>query len=455
MRRTTSIEFRNIVQEYIPAIETDNQWRFLQYLLFPREVDKDGNVIIRYQTLQTIAKHNVKAHDFHSGAFLLEMKQTILPELAWSDYSYIEERARIITHHGIPQEIMIALAKERKELHNIIGQVYFETGLRVSKQRKTEQRMQDKTEAMEYMYMVGCRDAKILLDYMNNLPANRFSLFTRHLHEAMEIAQSIEHEPTRNRQIDILRSIAVQPQPFYKPTSKTVRVSSSNDSVLRLRKDIRKALTKGLVYVDLHAAQMAIAARVWNIPSIQALLEKDEHLWNYLLCAIGAEYEVKPILKQTIYAIMFGMSEKVLIHGNYRFDGLETLLKPYAIAPRSVLDVDIVKDIIIARRNVYGQIAEDMGAYDKYGTFLYINDSNSVNSIAAQVIQSWELYLMAPIVHAAQLTQQFTIMLWLHDGCYIHVRDMRNFEYWKERINYAVMDNALRENIYTQLVFEH
>jgi len=83
-----------------------------------------------------------------------------------------------------------------------------------------------------------------------------------------------------------------------------------------------------------------------------------------------------------------------------------------------------------------------------------MNDSNSVNSIAAQVIQSWELYLMSPIIHAAHLTQQFTIMLWLHDGCYIHIRDKRNFQHWKEKINDAVMDNALREDIYTQLVFE-
>ena len=336
-RRTVSHEFRELIAQCIPQIETNTQWRFIQYILFPNEIDKDGKIIVRYQTLKTLANCTSTAHDFNGGAFLKEMKETILPELTWSDYSYHEERARILLTTGIPHEISAALVEERKAFHNLVGRVYFETGLTVTTKRKTEHRMNDKTEAMEYMYMVGCNDAKMLLDYMNNLPSNRFALVTRHMNDALEIAQSIEHEPTRNRQIDILHSILIQPQPFYKPTMKTVRISSSNDSVLRLRKDIRKALTKDLVYVDLHAAQLAIAAKVWNIPSIQKLLEQDEHLWMYLLERIGVGFDLKPILKQTIYAIMFGMSERVVINGNDRFDGLIELLKPFNLQPKDIL----------------------------------------------------------------------------------------------------------------------
>lgn len=314
--------------------------------------------------------------------------------------------------------------------------------------------MLDREKALEEMAIAGCREAEELLDYMNNLPPNRFERLLTKLDTAMEQAKRIDNEVTRNRQIDILRSVAIQPQPYYKPTKRTVRIFSSNDSVLMLKRELRQTLTDGFLSVDLTNAQLAIAAKIWKIPSVEDLLKQQTSMWIYFWEQVEKPsdlYAFKDVIKKAIYGTMFGLSKTSLKSGNKDFDGLDILLKPFNLTADNVLDLPIFKDILHARNLAYATIINDGGATDIFGRWIEINGDTEVNDVVAQVMQSYELYLMMPIVRAARITKEFTIVLWLHDGCYLDVKDNRRLDLWIDRLYTSVQENARKAGIYTQL----
>jgi hypothetical protein len=152
---------------------------------------------------------------------------------------------------------------------------------------------------------------------------------------------------------------------------------------------------------------------------------------------------------------MFGASKHTIVDGNENFDGLTKLLEPFNATPDQFLGIDIVQDVLEARKRVYGEIATEGGAYDKYGRFIRMTRDTLPNSVAAQVAQSWELFLMSPILRAANITDQFTILAWLHDGCFLKFRDMRSFDYWMNKLSNIVIDNAENEGVYTSLTFTY
>jgi hypothetical protein len=219
---------------------------------------------------------------------------------------------------------------------------------------------------------------------------------------------------------------------------------------------VRKAVTKGLVSLDINHAQISIAAKLWNIPSVQELLKGHTNIWSYLSTRLVSSYqpELKDVLKKGMYSLMYGMSTHNLIEGNDTFDGLRSLLAPYHVEPEAFMEIDIMKDILNARKNMYGQIAVEYGAKDYYGRFIWVEDSVSVASVAAQVIQSYELALIAPIYRAAKITDQWHIVLHLHDGVFIRVRNLQSFRYWVDKLNDVVTDAADQMGIYTSLSAE-
>jgi len=85
-----------------------------------------------------------------------------------------------------------------------------------------------------------------------------------------------------------------------------------------------------------------------------------------------------------------------------------------------------------AREAQLEKISNDGGAENCFGRWVAIPDKwherqkryfpNS-RSVLAQLAQAWELRLLLPVLELARTTEQFTIMLWLHDGFYVDFRD--------------------------------
>lgn len=462
-RKTVSKEFRNLVKQLLPGLGGHEiYWRLTQYLLFPGRRDAEGRILVDRDTLAKICNQPVRdsSGKYFSGIEVLNnYRRRVLPTLKWSDYNYFEERARVITHLEWPTGLKEALEKEKRMLCNTTGAVYFDTGLAFTHRRKKEHREYDRKEALEHMAMGGCAEAKTLLRYMNNLPSNRFEKMIPYLEVAQEKVDVIEDCTVRERQLDILKSIAIQPQPYYTSYEHTVRIYAHNTSVLNLKRNLRAVITQDFVGLDLRSAQLSIAATVWDIPSISELLLQGVKLWDYLWIAMDCPDDkegFKDVIKKAIYGLMFGMSKVTLRKGNKdkpkgKYEGLDTLLAPYKLDGKRFLAIPVIKDILEARKRVYEGIEQAGGARDVFGKWIAITDEIGVNSVAAQIMQSYELFLMYPIVQAAEITSEFHIVLWVHDGCYIDVKDARRLRLWIERLQKAVKARASEIGVITEL----
>lgn len=453
-RKTVTTRFRNLVKRSLPGLnDSISLWELTQYLMFPGKVDHEGRTIVDRDTLAAIFKYS-NQRKFSATDILSNYKRRIVPNLEWSDYRYTGEQARVITHLEWPKKVQDALVKERRMLTGKIGPVYFATGEAVTEKSKEEHREYDRMLALDEMAMAHCYEAQQLLEYMNNLPAETFTIVTSNLDNAMKVAGKIKDETKRNRQYDILNSVFLQPQPYYKPTERTVRITSGNESVLRLTRDVRAEVTRGFIPVDLKNAQIAIAAKLWNIPSVEKMLQSGVKVWDYLqteLYTKGDKTQFKGIMKQAVYALVFGMSQTHICKGTKKFKGLDILLKDYGKTGKDFLRLPLIADILKARKNAFRQIYTNSGGTDAFGRFVPTSKDVKVNSVAAQIMQSYELYLMYPVVRAARLTQEFKIVLWLHDEAYIHFVDPRRKDHWLSLIMKYVKENADQLGMYTEL----
>lgn len=460
-RRTCSLAFRNRIKETFPKLHGNiGYWRFLQHLLYGTwRDDTTGNLIISHDMLAGF--NDTEPNHFHSGSFLKAFSADIL-NVECSSWQ-VGVKVREVLRADIPQDIMNALDEDRKLLAHQIGLVQFDTGNIVNSRKKSEMRSIDKRDALETFVMAGCQEAKNLLDYMNNLDARRFQIDNAQYERALEHLEAMNIDThAKRRMLDILRAAQVQPVTMYGATSRSVRIYARNDSILMLPREVRSILTKGLLSFDLRAAQLSVISKTWNIPTLYAYLSKGYSVWGYIYdnCNVSRTvFDFKAVIKRAIYSIVFGMRLPNLINGlkdsrgRIVEPGLVDTLKPFNITPEQFLSIPLIKDILAAREIIYRTIVHDRGAYDVFGHWIEVTDTVNERSVAAQVAQSYELKLLSPVVNAAQITDEFFIAYWLHDGLYISIRQMQRAGLWIERIQESVKLIAKELDIPTELEY--
>lgn len=466
-RRTVSENFRHICAEALPGLG-DNliYWRLLQYFLYGTWFDgESGRLVLSQEVLALIAMQENDGR-FTGERLLQRFSQDVAP-VRYTEYNRGLHKARELIYADLPPAIVEGQLKDRNMLAHQIGMVYFDTGKKVNARAVKEQRETTKREALEEMALAGCDEARELLRYMNHLAPRKFHKLTTNVKRAQEALQrrsfSEDRERdtrARNRALDVLRAVETQPQPFYRPARRTVRIFSSNDSVLRLPREARAELTKDFTQLDLRSAQLAIVARLWNIPALQTFLETGQSFWDYLWCQCGcpAEYQAfKDVVKTALYSIVFGMTRKKLLHGNIDsaqgvvYDGLIHLLQPFDVTAQQFIAIPLIEALFNARTRIYTEIKQAGGAHDVYGRWIPVTKEISYRSVAAQICQAMELYLMFPVIQVASITDELTVVLWLHDGAYIDVADKRRKELWLNRIRSAVKERACEQQIWTEI----
>lgn len=97
------------------------------------------------------------------------------------------------------------------------------------------------------------------------------------------------------------------------------------------------------VELDLVSAQLGIVAVRWNVPSLQAFLQTRQSVWAELANAARAPLDetAKPVLKDAIYSLVFGMHERSNEAGLTRNLGKG--------ASHGIFGLATVKDLLAAR----------------------------------------------------------------------------------------------------------
>jgi len=111
-----------------------------------------------------------------------------------------------------------------------------------------------------------------------------------------------------------LHRIMIDPKPLLRPVDNSVRAFSHQASLTTVKREVRKILTRDWVEYDLRYAQLAIVARLWRIPELLEFLEGNTSPWTYLTRTLAPsasdKEQAKDIIKNAVYALIFGSSEK-------------------------------------------------------------------------------------------------------------------------------------------------
>ena len=439
-RRTVSKVFRDILTKTYPRLdEREHYWPLIGYLLFPTQV-KDEKILLARDTMAELFGYSSIPSHFNSGRMFRGFSEAI-QEFTWSDFSKLEGRARVVETLIWPNEIKKALELERKKLFQDEGRVYLINGQPFSKKKRNEFMKQKKSEAS--CLIAKTKETQLLLEYMNSVHTNLYANLIR-VNGGRTLDTILNLNSNVGRQWNIFSLIVDNYNQLYKPSENTVRIFPFGEHIASLMSEVRRALTHGLVEADLRSSQFAIAATLWNIPSVKHFLSQGGSMWEYLY-QIGSKDKVS--LKKILYSLMFGMHYK----------GIKAQLEAIGVRYEDFISLPLIHDLLKARNREMNRIKHNGGALTCFGQFLSIDDYD-VKSILAQCCQAMELKLLFPIVELAIENRDrkhgFTIALWQHDGFTLHTKSSQQRKYWIEYLSNAVLSSAKANGIITQLCWK-
>jgi hypothetical protein len=454
-RRTCSDKFRNEVAYTYPGLFLrKSYWRMMEYILFGTYRDEDDKSCLVIDS-DTLARIEGKTDDFKEGnycgeIFLSSFSKEVLP-ISWSRWNYKEGKARVLYPVHLPDNIKEARKKELSEKWAGEKRVYFIDGSTYNRSKAIKEREGMKLEALSIQHCAGNIDARDILGYLNNLPPNKFTSICTNMPAAYaKLATMDLKEETVIHQILVLRAINDQAQPFYQPSSrqKTVRVFGLNESMLQLKKDIRRALTPDWIDFDLSYAQVAINAMLWKVEEVQKFLRSGENLWKSLFAHLVLTFNVdtKKILKQALYSLCYGMGKRNIVKNYFSSGHLVGLDESFFSHP-------VIKALYNAREIKIKEIQQKRGEYDIYHRWISLDDNN-IRSILSQLAQAVELKIIHAAYELAKSTDQFDIVLHQHDGFSVSVRNYARRQLWAERIEQALLQEIDRLGVVTRVEIE-
>lgn len=462
IRKTVSAPFRALVAELYPGLGANRAyWEFFGYLLFGSFFDRDtGRLVINQGLLAEIEGKPVNR--YRGIEFLEAFRRDVLsPEtFEWTQWAANKDgrgKCRQVKKFGVPPQIEEAVEAELLKTNHSAGRVYFVDGTAFSRAKQAADRKEYRRAATDKLENVDCDLAREILEYLNALPSNRFSkLVKKNLPDALAVAEGIKNPRGRKIQLRILRAIADQPQPFYSPSSKgrTVRIFGVHECFVSLKGEVRRALTRSCSEADLANSQLAICARLWNIPEIENFLASGKNFWIYLCERLGFTAKDKALLKdafkEPLYSACFGMPKshvQAAFTRNLNRKGIKNGGARLVLSP-------LMKALFEARGRMVEMIRAHGGGLNCFGKWISLNASVSVDSILAQQAQAVELKLLHPLIKLArEHPDDFSVLLWQHDGATIYFH--RRADLWRQKIVEAVQGEIDESGIKTHLEWKH
>jgi len=468
MRKLITQKFYNFVITEFPATQHNPAYfKLVCYLAFGRLSRNTGQVIIDYSRLARIEFGNkigikrVQQLNYRALTFLEQFQRDVMTEetFNWLDYDFEEHRAREAL--VIWSEEMIKAIEEENQYRasttKLTGLVYIDNGKKYSQASIKLARDMDLQMAQQQQ-RIATEEQKPLLDYMHSLHIRHFSNIVNpsNLMAAFAEILKIEKKASRDHQFNILCAIQEDLKPLYQPSKSgnTVRIFAYNESMLSLKKSIRKVLCKGWIEFDLASAQLAIVSQTWNIPYIKDYLNSGNKIWLDLCNHLNLPYteDIKANLKVALYALVYGKT----------VTKLKQLIKD-TIGEQYVdlwLSHPIIKAILIARMIKIKQLLKDKQLTTIFGKTIHITGNNKteinakIRSALAEESQAVEYYLILPVLELAQSTKDFVITLVQADGFSCSFTNKSKQQRWINRIITSVQQRADSLSIPTHLEME-
>ena len=443
---------------------------YVTYAVFPPKIkDEDrrypGNttdrvLVLPFRTVAALVGTSPSTRGFAAVRWISKFSEAVFP-LNPVDYWYSSGQARVIRPSMDTSLLALMLDCDP---HPRDGQhVWLDTGTPVST-RTYDDRFRDKVTdddkwASLLKIVPPLHPARPLLDYLSKSPQQRLAKLVRaNWGRTLAAIEALPETTQGDRNTkDFSRRLAISTYEnwsiFYTISDRSPRIFPSGESILYLPRDIRKVALAGTVECDLRAAQLAIAAKVWGLPVTEALLRSGKSIWEEL--AMAARLPVKsckPILKKTLYSVIFGMTKanlrKNLEHGT---DGLAGIGR---VAMNRVFRHPVMKELVAMRKSKHREAKEQQQLQDAWGHIVPMGPGTNfrtVRSLWAYIIQSYELKILLSILPTLRRNSQIYLMAWQHDGVSLYFGNMTKKECEKKQIRRLVNAACADLNIATQL----
>lgn len=459
--------FRDFVLHKYPAIRGNEPYlRFFEHLCFSNFFDPESHRLVVPTKMIAEEFYGQSYHpSFNGKAKLEQLRDEVLPGLTWTEHDHLaltsyKGKAREIVSLGFDDQMQQALRQEC--LSSAEGKIDLITGRVYQRNDRYREANEAREEYERELARHSLNDTRrSILDYLRGL--NYGHLLLRKVNEnTAHIEDAIEQLSPQLQDIQrrIIKAVHDDPAVHYLPSAKerTCRLSAQGDCILGLKKKVRRAATKGWAECDLRNSQFAILAAKLKAPVSQALIASGKTLWReFYLHTHGIDAEppgeTKAVFKEAIYSLCFGKGERKL----------KRFIKANGVG--SLAEHPVMVELLALRRQWFRQIEQDGGASDVWGVWQAIdNDIDPgtgksirwAGSVAAAVIQSIEMEIIAPIFDVARKhgrSDQFKIVLFQHDGATISFNATEKVARAQKKLKDAVESRAKELGVQTILEF--
>ena len=475
--RKASPDFRNNLFLEYPALKDSVSLLKLFVFLGYSKKNEDENIVISAKILAEI-EGKIFDSNYSAIRFLNEFRGKVF-NFEIRDYDYSSGKARECYNLEISENIKYLIDEELISCST--NKVWLITGSKITSTHTAKIR-QDK---LEYFHnkikeIELNRDLTIeqsnLLNYMNGLNPDRFKIaVNKHLAKAKETAKSLKDS---DNQLKSLAEIEIDPKPVYIPAEKSNRIYATGSNINGLHRDIRKVFQQDWITADLKSAQLAIIAKLWDIPKLSAYLKTGINVWEDLCNYINIDFNPnnKQLLKTYIYSVIYGAGKNRIVLGIAEdIDEdmtTEQKLQTAEIVYNKLKEHKIIKLILTARNKQFKIIEANNGATNCFGQFYELKSEiipdkyvykdmpyveSNLRSILACCAQDYELKIWTPVINSAieqeNKDRGFTITNYLHDGITFSSHKSKDIEKWKNEIYSLVEKECNKLNIYTSVEF--
>ncbi|WP_022836926.1 hypothetical protein [Salisaeta longa] len=279
--------------------------------------------------------------------------------------------------------------------------------------------------------------------------------------------------------VQVLEHTQRHPVPLYKATDRTLRLSPFGLSLAQLPKAWRRHLFEDCLEIDADSIQLALAAALWDLPTLQGILSTctaSEQTWwdvlhDYLEQAFpqadlgNNRAPTKAICKTMTYSMVFGMSERNLRRltitrgskaGKARFKSLRTDVRKHfgvenvETVTNRILAHPAFQELLKARKELFRAIRRDRGIRDGFGRWIPLRTQNAdeprnVSSMLSDYMQAAEMMAMLPVGKEALGNSTMLLYLWQHDG--ITVRPKKTDRPSRYRKTLTTLQSAFQKGL--------
>jgi hypothetical protein len=451
---TVSRFFRQAAWEFFQALQRHrNYWTLFCYLLFGSWLDeKTHRLLLCADILSTI--EGLDPGNSQAEKFLVRFHNDVLGpvggEIQWTRPNGEAKKCRQLKKRFFGYEFEEILRREYLHQWDKSGRVYLLDCATYNRSNARQLRREQRKQAGRVP--AGCEHAAVIRSYLNSLNSH---LFTKKVKEnfrsALKATFNLPDGPVKDAQLRILAHINGQPQPFYFPSGQghTVRLGTS-EAIPNLKSTVRRALTIGWEEADLRSSQFVICARLWNDPVMLDFLRTGQPLWTRLFDSVGLKRDdhevVKPIFKDAIYSICFGMGRR---HVKRFMASALVLARLDKRVCFRFMDDPLIEAVFRSRELALNRIKDEGGVMTPYDRWLSVTEERQPRDLMAELAQAWEMKLIYPAFELAQNTKDFTITLYQYDGFSVHFT--RRPAQWKQRIEESINLNAQKLGFFTWL----